>query len=336
MTTADEKTGGAFGEGPDDGPDLSPREVQDTGPDTHTVPQARRKLTGAELEARFDSWRARRDERAPEDGARTLRRGLGAVMGAGIVALVVVSALTGNSFGTDRAGNDARITALEKEVSQAQAVSEETDMSGRMTALTHAAAADAGQVAAAQQVYAQLHHDATTQPDTGNGAPNKAMLATAEHRRDLAPHFSERSYLADDDTAYVWQNVNPFGPDRIDPRFPWYVRYDGDKASTPDAYTWKTETVMPDLDFRDVPDRTDRARVVWLCRDTETGDALAWASAVYAYDGTKGVFDDLALVVTAAGAAHQHPSKRAQGAPEVPEISGLGTGGQDEGEGGDR
>ncbi|MFB7917089.1 hypothetical protein [Streptomyces sp. NPDC056061] len=339
MATGDDETGDTFGQGTESAPGSPLPEGAETAWGERAVPQTRRRLTGVELEARFDDWRTRREARTPEDGARVLRRGLGALMGTGIAALVITSALTGNSFATARAGNDVRITALEKQVAEAEAESGETDAAERMAKLSDAAAAAAGEVAVAQHAYAKLHHDSSMQPDTGNGAPNEAMLATAEHRRDLAPHFSKSSYLAGDEDAYTWQNVLPFDADsEIDPRFAWYVRYDGGKASAPDTYTWEVGAVTPDLDSGQAlrTGTTDRARAVWLCRDTKTGDVLAWADANYIYDGTKGVFDDLAVVVTAAGAVHQHPSRRTQDTPWAPEISDLGTGKQNENGGEDR
>lgn len=59
----------------------------------------------------------------------------------------------------------------------------------------------------------------------------------------------------------------------------------------------------------------DTATAVWLCRDTGTGEVLAWASAGYTYDGTRGLFSKLGVVVTAAGAAHEHPVPPGTGGP---------------------
>ena len=104
----------------------------------------------------------------------------------------------------------------------------------------------------------------------------------------------------------------------IDPRFPWYVRYEGLKASSPGAYAWSVESVMPDLATQDATGTTRTARVIWLCRDTAGGQVLAWANAAYSYDGKAGTFADLKVVVTAAGAEHQ------QGASTTGNGSGEG------------
>ncbi|UJW28868.1 hypothetical protein L3Q67_26900 [Saccharothrix sp. AJ9571] len=292
-----------------------------------TAPPTRRKVTGLELEARFDGWRdaqrARRKVRATEDSARILRRRLSVIMSAGILALVVISAVTGNGFTAARSANDSTIMNLEEQISDARAGPVDLDLPRTMSELSHAAATDAGKVQAAQQTYTTLYHQSSMQPGTDNGAPNEAMVATAEHRKVLAPLFSKDSYLATDEDAYTWQNVLPFDAAReIDPRFAWYVRYDGWAASDPSTYTWKVETVMPDLASPEVSGATQEATVVWLCRDTTTSTVLAWASASYIHDGTRGLFDDLEVVVTAAGAAHQHPSSSAPDGSGVPELAG--------------
>jgi hypothetical protein len=132
------------------------------------------------------------------------------------------------------------------------------------------------------------------------------MLAVAEHRRALAPYFSPKSYLVDDAEAYRWSTVDSFDAGtEIDPRYAWYVRYDGQTADDPGTYRWKLETVLPDLKRSSAAVPTDSARVVWLCRDTATGEVLAWANGHYRYDGKTGVFDELEVVVTVAGAQYR-------------------------------
>jgi hypothetical protein len=302
------------------------------------APRTRRKLTGVELEARFDGWRserhAQRAARTSEDGARTLRRAVGSTMGAAIVALVVTSAVTSNRFEATQSANATRITSLQWRVADAQAAPADAHLSEKMTKLSEAAAADAGKVRDAQQAYATLYRRASTQPGTDNGAPNGAMIATAEHGRVLAPLFDRKSYLVDDKDAYTWQNVVPFDTNsKIDPRFAWYVRYDGWAASDPSAYSWKVETVMPGLDSQDASGATSKAKVVWLCREAQAGDVLAWASATYTYDGQNGVFDDLDVVVTAAGAKHENPASTSRDGSDIPELSGLGAATKDEKDG---
>jgi hypothetical protein len=301
----------------------------DDAPKELNAPRTRRKLSGVELEARFENWcseqREKREARTDEDAARTIRRGLSAVMGTAIVGLVVASAVTGNGFDATRSAGETKIASLQSQVSDAEALPADPDLSGKLTALSEAAATDAGKVRDAQHAYARLYHESSTQAGIDDGAPNKAMIATAEHGRTLAPLFSEDSYLVDDQDAYTWHDGLPFDAGtEIDPRFAWYVRYDGLEASAPSAYAWKVETVMPDLGSKSTSGAADQAKVVWLCRDAKSGEVLAWASAVYAYDGTSGLFSDLDVVVTAAGAEYANPAAKKPDGSDVPELSGSG------------
>lgn len=314
------------------------RAQEDAAEDAPTKPKApatRRTFSGVELEARFEHWRDERrgkqDARTPEDDARRMRRGLSVAMGVGILALAVVSALTGQGFEASQARNDGRIAQLESEMQKAQVVPVDPDLSGKMTRLAETAARDAGKVADAQQVFSELHYRASTEPSAGNGTPNTAMLQIVEHRTVVAPLFDDRTYLANEKEAYSPSSITPFDPStQIDPRFAWYVRYDGTKASPPDAYTWTVETVMPDLDARDAAGVARTAQVVWLCREVGTDRVLAWANASYTPNGGHGTFKDLDVVVTAAGHEHQQGAGQEPNAPKVPEISGPATGTTDE------
>ena len=300
------------------------------------APKTRQHRTGAELESRFDDWSIRQrekiDARTPEDYARVLRRGLAAVMAVGVLALVVATGVTGERYDANRAFNEARMIELEAQVAEAETVPQGTDLAEQMSALTKAAAADAEQVARAQQTFAELHHEASSQPGPNNGAPNRAMREIAEHRRQLASLFSESSYLVEDEEAYSWSTATSFdATSEIDPRYAWYVRYDGQDAADPGTYMWSLETVMPDLDSQEAAGATNRAQVVWLCRDAVTGEVLAWATARYTDDGTTGTFDELDVVTTATGARYRHTSGPPQNRTTVPEIDGLSGPGKDNG-----
>lgn len=300
---------------------------------TPQAPATRRKLSGAELESRFEDWREqRRESRTPEEDARRLRRGLCALMGTGILTLTVANGVMGQSFEAAQSRKAERIAQLSTQVADARAVEVDAGLAERMVRLSEAAATDGRAVAAAQQGFADLHHQASTQPGPGNGVPNRATVQIAEHRRVLAPLFDEDSYLVDDEEAYFWTSTSPFDPSsEIDPRFDWYVRYDGTEASSPDTYAWTVETVMPDLDGQDASGATNTAQVIWVCRDTQTAQVLAWAKANYAFDGDDGVFDDLEVVVTLAGAQHQQEAGQEQVPPKAPQIGKPGAGRKDNG-----
>lgn len=304
------------------------------------APATRKQLTGVELEARFDDWfegrRAKRAERTPEDVARSMRRGVAVVMGVGMLVLVMVYGAMNSSFAHQASVDTGRIGDLQVQVDQAKSVPQDTGAAGLLTEVATAAARDGKAVATAQQEFAGLNHRISVEPDPGNGAPNQAAVDMAEHRRALAPYFDPGSYIAKDKDAYIWQNVPPFDEaTEIDPRFAWYVRYDGETASPAGASSWTVEMVTPVLDGKSQTAATNSATVVWLCRDTATGKVLAWARATYVYDAKakKGTFKDLDLVITSFGASHQQSSKVRSEAEKVPDLKQGGQDGKNEGKG---
>ncbi|KAB7839531.1 hypothetical protein [Streptomyces mobaraensis] len=313
----------------DESEGTGPEETGSMPEEKPAAPKTHKKVTGAELEERFAGWtmrqRGRVQARAPEDNARLFRRGVATVMGGGILTLVVATGVTGESYKTSTADNKARIVQLKEQLDDAQSLPVKADTSVQLSKLTEAAAADAKKVASGEQIFATLYHRAGVQLSSNNGAPNQATLEIINHRRDMATLFSEGSFLVSDKEAYSTSSLTSFdATTEIDPRHAWYIRYDGQNAAAPSTYTWKAETVMPDLSAKDRSDATNQAKVVWLCRDTKSGEVLAWASARYVRNGTTGAFDHLALVVTAAGAQYENPALKMPTGHEVPELSGMG------------
>ncbi|MGW0899077.1 hypothetical protein ACWD0G_19155, partial [Streptomyces goshikiensis] len=144
------------------------------------VPKTRKKVTGVELEERFADWtmrqRQRVQARSPEDNARPIRRGVTAVMGVGILALVVATGVAGESFKASTADNEAQIIRLKGHLDDAQPTPVKADAGAQLSKLTEAAAADAKKVASGEQTFATLYHQASVQPIPNNRAPNQATL----------------------------------------------------------------------------------------------------------------------------------------------------------------
>ncbi|WP_328689697.1 hypothetical protein OHA74_11500 [Streptomyces phaeochromogenes] len=313
-------------------------ESERTGPEQETgsmpeekpaAPKTRKKVTGAELEERFVGWtmlqREKVQVRTPEDNARLIRRSVTAVMGVGILALVVATGVAGESFKASTADNEAQIVQLKGQLDDARSTPVPADAGAQLSRLTEEAAADAKKVATGEQAFATLYHQSGVQPSRNNGALNQAMLEIIMHRRDMAALFSKDSFLVSGKEAYGTSSLTPFdATTEIDPRYAWYIRYDGQKAAAPSTYAWKVGTVMPDLSMQNVSGMTIQAKVLWLCRDTKSGEVLAWASARYVRNGTAGTFDHLALVVTAAGAQYENPAIKMPAGSGVPELSGTG------------
>lgn len=282
----------------------------DQATQTAQKPVTRHKVSGDELEAKLSAWaqsqREKRSERTVEDKRRSTRGRVTLALGVLVLAVVVFSSVTNEQLSATEAENAQQVSELQDQLTELESKPDDVDTAALLSELTSAAAADGGAVAKAQQQYVELTHRVSVEPMPGNGAPSDAMLATVEQRKVLAPYFSEGSYVVEDDEeAYRWMSLKPFDENtEIDPRFEWYIRYDGQQASDPSVYTWSLETVMPDMDGPNATASTDRAQVIWICRETEGGTVLAWASAIYNYEDGAGTFDELEVVVTTAGSAH--------------------------------
>lgn len=289
---------------------------------THRRRRERSKVTGPDLEVRFNNWAAARrtrpgrlsDAHTPSSPRHSPRQRLAIVLGLVLAATAVLSAVGNRTYDQQSAANTLRISALQTSSAVAPDGARtptvaRVDSKG-LAVLNARAAAAAKAVADKQQEYTRLFHAVNNAPSTGNGAPNQAVLKTVEHRRMLAPFWDPKSFVADERLAYAFTTTPYFGRDEMDPRFAWYVRYDGLKAADPKSYDWRVESVMSTLDA------PTRARVVWVCRDSKT-TVLAWASATY--DGSTRTFSGLGLVVTAAGRQHQ-PETDAAKAGRAPEL----------------
>lgn len=297
--------------------------VENTGDQVPSGPRRppAKKYTGADIEAGLERWAQRRralsaeraERRTPEVRRQRSRRVVVVALGIALAATAVVGGVSTRAYEDRSAANDRRITQLQlqAEIASATAVPQslvpvEAD---EIAALSTRASQAATTVADKQQQFAVLYEAINDAPSANNGAPNKETMAMVEHRRTLAEHWDPSSYVVDEEMAYVFTTTPDTERDEIDPRFAWYVRYDGFKTSPASSYTWKVESVMPTLDA------PGTARVVWTNTDPK-GVTLAWASAVYT--DADATFSDLELVVTALGAKNQATPEVAP-VPELPE-----------------
>lgn len=268
------------------------------------------RVTGRELAARAA---ARRDQRRRVREARTAdqRRqratGITAII---LIGILVASAAIATHVTTTLTTRIAHTrTALDELRSTTNSTPGPSPQNAALLQrLVASATTVATQVRDAQQRYATLF--AALNTDTGgDGAPSQAAIATATHRRDLAPFFDPSSFIASDQDAYQWQDATPFDEyTQIDPRWPWYVYYTGSRASAPSTYQWTVSSVMPVI----TPHATTlpaQVRVVWECRlTTPARTLLAVASALFTPRDTAGVFSDLTVTFTSDGAAHHYPT----------------------------
>lgn len=278
----------------------------------------RRKITPEDVEAAFVRRRAERAERRANRPVRemgkVLRIATASVLGAGIIGC----ALAMNHEDTEHTAtvrvNDNKIAALSGALEElAPKTGEEADTAGNMAEDIAGAQRRSDELAAAQQQFAVIFHARNTETSANDGTPGAAALASLEQRRKIAGFFAPESLVLTDEQAYSFRTERLLEPGRIDPRQPWYTRYEdgGQLASAPDRYLWKAVSVT----VSGTPGVMD---VVWTNTDTESGDLLAWATARYSAETD--TFNTLRVNTTTRGDSNTLKAGGAQAAP-----SGEGT-----------
>ena len=284
-------------------------------------PERRAPMDVTALEAKFDEWvmskRQKKVAHTPEMKRRLARRIFGAGLGVVLVGTAVFTSLSNTAFEEQSAKNTGEIARLQAAAEQAREQQNAKPIdTAAIAALTARASEAASKVAEGQQAYAVFYAAMNTAKSDGNGAPTIEALDAVKHRKDLAADWDPASFVVDPRLAYVWTSAPTFSRDQIDPRFPWYVRFDGLKASDPKTYAWNVKSVMPKLDS------PGSVRVVWACAQQDN-TVLAWASATYTEKTAK--FSQLEVVTTAQGAEHL-PMTDAAKVELLPELTGTGKG----------
>lgn len=266
-------------------------------------------VKAADVKARHDARKAKREKKkAGVTGDQKRLRRLRVVLcslGAGLIITAFIGSQTTQTFEATSAANADRIAEL---TAQTQAGPETVEIvtSQDLVDLTDAARAKADGLVKAQNEFGVLAEkmNADITSGKGNGAPTKSFDAYIDHRRDLEEYFEPEALTAADEDVYSFTTAPYLESDEIDPRLPWYVRYDGTKASDPTSYGWEVETVMPDVE------EPTEATVVLVSRDAKD-EPLAWAQMTYTKKTER--FSDLDLVITAAGGEHVDPGTKTDG-----------------------
>lgn len=153
-------------------------------------------------------------------------------------------------------------------------VEDTAEIADAVYADTQAARSAAEAVAEDQQRFAALYYDSNDEVVTEDSAKPSAVAA-AEHRSQMAQHFSPSANVAAVDDLDDPSTTVPFAQDQMDARYPWYLQRDSDGFVDPDDYQWEVGGVTP------VQGNTDVVWVTWLNHDTDTGELLAWAQSHY-------------------------------------------------------
>lgn len=246
------------------------------------------KVTRSDVERKLEEKKQARRQALEEKRAR---RGFGLVSlglsvallaGAGGVAMVTMN--NSASYELERETNHAEIVSLKSQLAEMPVKPDETPEAYEAVVLEQIeqATVKAREVAELQQGFSEilLNGDMAS---SDNGAPSPAAMASVEHRKLLAPYFTEASLVAEDVDAYAPRSALPFDSDEIDPRFPWFVGQS----------VWQVASVMPSAD-------EGVFEVTWLNQNEQGDELYAWAQARYL--ASEGTFAKLTVGVTALGA----------------------------------
>lgn len=261
----------------------------------------RGKVTADDIQAgwseRLARRRERRQQRDPRTAGRLGRTLTASALGIGILGLSLAINEAGNRHEAAASANEGTLNALEGALESLNP--EDGAAAGTKLAADIAAAqVRSNELAAAQNRFGAIAYEGNSEPATNDGRPNPAVLRGLEHRRELAGFFDPNALVLSDAEAYSFRTEDLLGQDRIDPRQPWFTRYESagagsaQKAASPDSYAWQTVSVTPS-------GTPGVLEVVWTTADATTGELLAWATARYTAD--TGVFRNLTVQQTTRG-----------------------------------
>jgi hypothetical protein len=266
----------------------------------------RTKVRAEDVEAKFtallEERRARKGTRPPRRMGSLVRAVAASAMGVGIIGFGLGINAASAQQAADVKANQSKEASL---AGALEAVSPDSgkDTVQKLTGGLAAAQKRSDELAAAQQQFAAIAYAGNAEPGTNDGRPKPSVLKSVEHRKALAGFFAPESLLLSDAQAYSFRTEDLLGPGRIDPRQPWFTRYEPSGASgaardaaSPGSYTWKTVSVT-------LSGSPGVMSVVWTNTDAGTGELLAWATARYSVD--TGTFRTLTVNRTTRGESQQ-------------------------------
>lgn len=271
-------------------------------PQDNRRPKVTAEDVAADFAARRAERQARRDAREPRQMGRLVRIVAASAMGVGIIGFAVGASAAERQYASDAAANRDKVASLSGALAALSPADGEDPVQTLVDGLS-AAQARSDELAAGQQRFSVIAHEGNSDPGTNDGRPKASVLKSLEQRRALEGFFAPESLVLTEAEAYTFRTEDLLGPGRIDPRLPWFTRYEpagGDaaasKASDPEGYSWETASVA-------LSGTPGLFNVVWTNTDTGTGELLSWATA--GYSAETGTFQDLVVYRTTLGEKQQ-------------------------------
>lgn len=244
----------------------------------------RKRVTPEEIEAKFKARReeraARKASRTPRDMGKVARMVTASALGLGILGFGLGISTSGDQHRLEVQANESKADSLAGALERLSPLDSEGAKQNLAKGLG-AAQKRSDELAAVQQEFSVIAFAGNTEPSTDDGRPKPAVLKSLDHRKVVAGFFAPASLILTDEQAYTFRTDDLVGPGKIDPRQPWFTRYEpaGEKGATqqvadPAGSTWKTASVT-------LSGTPDVLSTVWTHTNVKTGELLAWATARY-------------------------------------------------------
>lgn len=275
------------------------------------VVPARMKITGAQLQERFEAKAAARAAaKAEAEPSGWPGRGRQVTLGTLSVLALACGLAMGNSASSTSSDQQAQIATLSQRVDElrtkaAPASGDTKAAHDRLVAARRDIDTAASKVARVQTNYSVVV--AARAKKLSKGASSDADVSLqplVDQRKALAAHFADSTFLVDDKVAYAAKVGPDFEGDleltagKVDPRYPWLVPVVGIADANASTCTWQVLVATPDTSG----DLTSTGSAVWVCRTKggtasgPTGGVAAWAYADF--DHQEKVFTNLQVITT--------------------------------------
>lgn len=270
----------------------SPESDQSRDDQPSMAPRA--KLTGAQLQERYEqAAAARRSARAQRDAQRPPGRRLRITLGALILVGVLGAMAQNTSAANTQREQEQQIDTLTQQVrelqhGQSSADQDSTDDAGDEALVTARVDIDtaAAKVADLQNNYRAVLSTRAKALTKGGGSDTPSTLQPlVDHRKQLAKHFAESTFVVDDQVAYAtkikpgYEGGQDMVDGYVDPRYPWVLPINAFASSNASACDWTVLSAMPDISG----DPGSLGSATWACstasKGGSSGGVVAWASA---------------------------------------------------------
>lgn len=229
-----------------------------------------------------------------EDGGK----GFAAVVCVGLCALLAIvlwSILSVNSFQKAFAANQGRIDQLVKQKADADAqLAQLETMDAEVYERAETKALNsAKELAVLQSDWGRVLYE-TRDAKSVEGAPSDEFMPIINQKKAGAKFFKESAFLVDEKAVNTINTTAPFNPEnQIDPRWPWYNPSVGKSDVAEPNWSWQLGALTPVVNNND-PNGDLSFKAIWVCLGPDN-EILAWANSIWIGNEQDGGFVNLVV-----------------------------------------